>query len=223
MTPNPSPSAYIFDLDGTLVDSFRAIQASVNYVRKHHGLTPLPLGVVQAAVGRGLRKLMELTIPVGDVEANSALFQDHHPSFVAEGTDLLPGVRETIAELHARGAKLGVCSNKPLPLSNEVLRATGLTPYFSSVFGPERCAFPKPAPDMLLGALIELQVAANDALYVGDMTIDVETAQAAGVEVWVIPSGTQSREVLAAASPQRILTDFAELLSLPFPARTRIG
>jgi 2-phosphoglycolate phosphatase len=222
MTPRHSPTAYLFDLDGTLVDSFRAIQASVNHVRDHLGLTPLPLNDVRAAVGRGLRKLMELTIPVGTPESNYAIFQEHHPSVIAEGTDLLPGVRETLAELHRRSAKLGVCSNKPLALSNQVLAAMGLTQYFASVFGPERCAFPKPAPDMLLGALQELQVAARDALYVGDMTIDIETAKAAGVEVWVVPSGTQSREVLAAASPQRILNDFAEILSSPFPAAPRI-
>jgi len=209
--------AYLFDLDGTLVDSFRAIQSSVNHVRAHHGLTPLPIDVVRAAVGRGLRKLMELTIPVGDLDDNCRMFESHHPSVVAEGTDVLPNVRETLEELHSRGVKLGVCSNKPLQLTNEVLDATKMAGFFSSVFGPERCGRPKPAPDMLLGALDELRVSAAETLYVGDMTIDIETAQAAGVEVWVIPSGTQSRDVLAAASPQRILTDFSEVLSLPFP------
>jgi phosphoglycolate phosphatase len=98
-----------------------------------------------------------------------------------------------------------------------------LSSYFTTVFGPERCPRPKPAPDMLIGALDELRVSPQDALYVGDMTIDIETGRAAGVEVWVIPSGTQSREVLAAASPARILSDFADLLSLPFPAAPHNG
>jgi len=212
------PAAYLFDLDGTLVDGFRAIQASVNHVRLHRGLTPLPLDAVRAAVGRGLRKLMELTIPVGDVEANCAIFETHHPGVIAAGTDVLPGVFDTLNVLHASGAKLGVCSNKPLSLIHEVLQATKLAPFFSSVFGPERVPRPKPAPDMLLGALEELGVSTSESLYVGDMTIDVETGRSAGVEVWVIPSGTQSREVLAASSPQRILDDFPDLLTASFPA-----
>lgn len=221
MNLDHKPKAYLFDLDGTLIDSFRAIQLSVNHVRRHHGLTGLPLNDVRACVGRGLRKLMELTIPVGVLDANCALFTDHHPGVIAEGTDVLPDVRETLAELHRRRVKLGVCTNKPLALTTEVLTAVRLMPFFSSVFAPERCARPKPAPDMLLGALEELQVTAGDALYVGDMTIDVETARAAGVEVWVIPSGTQSREVLAKAGPARILNDFAELLAAPFPVSPR--
>src|SRR5947207_4596449 len=102
MSSNNQPKAYLFDLDGTLVDSFRAIQSSVNHVRESHGLTPLPLDAVRAAVGRGLRKLMELTISVGDLNANCELFESHHPGVVAEGTDVLPRVRETIAELHRR-------------------------------------------------------------------------------------------------------------------------
>lgn len=212
------PIAYLFDLDGTLVDSFRAIQMSVNHVRQVHKLTPLPMDAVRAAVGRGLRKLMELTIPVGDLDKNCALFTAHHPGVIAPGTDVLPGVRETLEGLHGVGARLGVCSNKPLALTTELLNAVGLRPYFSTVFGPERCARPKPAPDMLLGALAELQAAAAETLYVGDMTIDIETGKAAGVEVWVIPSGTQSREVLAGASPQRILNDFSEILTAAFPA-----
>ena len=204
------PAAYLFDLDGTLVDSFRAIQASVNHVRGRHSLTPLPLDAVRAAVGRGLRILMELTIPVGDLDANCGIFEHHHPGVIAEGTDVFPGVVETLQSLHASGAKLGVCSNKPFALTKEVLTATGLAPFFASVFGPERVSRPKPAPDMLLAALEELGATKHESLYVGDMTIDVETGRAAGVEVWVIPSGTQSREVLAAASPQRILNDFAD-------------
>jgi len=212
------PKAYLFDLDGTLVDSFRAIELSVNHVRQFHNLTPLPMDAVRAAVGRGLQKLMELTIPVGDLDANCSLFTAHHPGVIAVGTDVLPGVRETLAALQGRGARLGVCSNKPLALTTELLSTVGLIQYFSTVFGPERCPRPKPAPDMLLGALAELQVAAAETLYVGDMTIDIETGKAAGVEVWVIPSGTQSRDVLAGASPQRILTDFRELLIATFPA-----
>jgi 2-phosphoglycolate phosphatase len=212
------PAAVLFDLDGTLVDSFRAIQWSVNHVRERRDLTPLPLEAVRASVGRGLRKLMELTIPVGDLDENCRIFEAHHPAIVAEGTDVLPGVFDALKALQHSGTKLGVCSNKPLALTNEVLKATGLTPYFETVFGPERVLRPKPAPDMLTAALEELGVSAAESLYIGDMTIDVETGRAAMVEVWVIPSGTQSREVLAASSPQRILNDFSDLLSLPFPA-----
>ena len=73
---------------------------------------------------------------------------------------------------------------------------------------------PKPAPDMLLAGLGRLGVAAAEALYVGDMTVDVATARAAGVRVWVVPTGSDDRAALAAAGPDRLLDSLADLPAL---------
>jgi phosphoglycolate phosphatase-like HAD superfamily hydrolase len=86
------------------------------------------------------------------------------------------------------------------------------------VLGPEDVARPKPAPDMLRVALERLGVAPARALYVGDMGVDVETARAAGVPVWVVATGSDTREALAAARPDRLLTGLAELPGQLFPA-----
>jgi phosphoglycolate phosphatase len=203
--------AVLFDFDGTLADSYPAITASVNHVRGLYGLGPLSVAEVRPHVGRGAPSLLTHTVGAGDPDANVAAYKAHHPSVLRSGTALLPGAAEALAALAGRGLKLGVCSNKPVAFTRELLAILGLTDRFAAVLGPEDVARPKPAPDMLLAALDRLGVAPAEALYVGDMTVDVQTARAAGVAVWVVPTGSDTADALRQAGPDRLLRDLHEL------------
>lgn len=211
---NWAPRAILFDLDGTLVDSFRAICSSVNHVRRHFGLRPLSESTVNRAVGSGLSRLLQRTVPVGILSENERLYLAHHPKVLEPLTRLLPGVRRTLSALHRRGLRLAVCSNKPLPMTRLLLKAVGLDGLFDATLGPESVRHPKPHPQMLLAALDRLAVRADEALYVGDMTIDVAFARAAGVRVWVIATGADSPIALRRAAPDRLMRRFNELLRL---------
>jgi phosphoglycolate phosphatase len=212
--PGRSARAVLFDFDGTLADSYPAITASVNHVRAYHGLPPLPEGEVRRHVGRGMPYLLAQTAPGGNPEADAVLYREHHPSVLKSGTRLLPGVAEALAALTASGRRLGVCSNKPVAFTRQLLLDLEIVDRFSAVLGPEDVPRPKPAPDMLLEGLSRLGVAATEALYVGDMVIDIQTARAAGVPVWVVPTGSDTLEALRAASPDRLLAGMTELPGL---------
>jgi phosphoglycolate phosphatase len=204
----------LFDFDGTLADSYPAITASVNHVRARHGLPPLPEGEVRRHVGRGVSYLLEQTVPGGDPDADALLYRAHHPSVLKSGTTLMPGVAEALGQLQATGRRLAVCSNKPVGFTKQLIEDLGVTGRFAAVLGPEDVARPKPAPDMLLAGLARLGVPAEEALYVGDMVIDVQTARAAGVPVWVVPTGSESADALRAAAPDRMLGGIGELPGL---------
>src|SRR5581483_176889 len=103
----------IFDFDGTLVDSYQAITASVNHVRAAHQLPPLAEPEVRRCVGRGPAYLLEHTVPGTSLDQDLARYRDHHPSVLRSGTHLLPGVAETLNKLKRTGFRLAVCSNKP--------------------------------------------------------------------------------------------------------------
>jgi phosphoglycolate phosphatase len=206
--------AVIFDFDGTLADSYEAIAASINHVRAEHGLPPLEEQEVRKHVGRGPAHLLEHTVPGSDLEADLARYRAHHPSVLRSGTHLLPGVADTLAILKARGLHLAVCSNKPRPFTSVLLECLEISRFFQVVIGPEDAPRLKPAPDMLLAALAGLAVAPAEALYVGDMAVDVETARMAGVRVWVIPTGSDDRVALRAAAPDRLIDSFADVLAL---------
>lgn len=206
--------AVIFDFDGTLGDSYPAITASVNHVRGLHGLPPLSEAEVRRHVGRGPHYLLEHTVPAGDVEANIAAYRAHHPSVLRSGTRLMPGAADALRDLHTHGLRLGICSNKPIDFTRELVAYLGVESYLDLLLGPEDVPRPKPAPDMLRLALARLHVEAKQALYVGDMTVDIQTARSAGVSVWVVPTGSDEIETLRQAHPDRLLHDLNELRGL---------
>jgi 2-phosphoglycolate phosphatase len=205
--------AVFFDFDGTLADSYPAITASVNHVRGLHGLPPLDLDEVKRWVGRGAAVLLARTVPAGDVEANVAAYRAHHPSVLHSGTRLLSGAADLLHLLHGRGFRLGICSNKPVAFTQDLVAHLRLAALLDVVLGPEDVPRPKPAPDMLLAALKRLDLAADEALYVGDMTVDVETARGAGVCVWVVATGSDERDALVLAAPDRLFSDLNEMAS----------
>lgn len=206
--------AVLFDFDGTLADSYPAITASVNHLRARQGLAALPEAEVRRHVGRGPPYLLEHTVPGSDFARDWPLYQAHHPTVMRAGTYLLPGAADLLAALKARHLLLGVCSNKPRLYTSELLHHLELARYLNIVVGPEDVPRPKPAPDMLLAALDHLNIQAAEALYVGDMSVDIETARGAGVAVWVIPSGSDERSTLEAARPDRLLDSLLEFASL---------
>jgi phosphoglycolate phosphatase len=207
--------AALFDFDGTLADSFLAIAQSTNYVRIRFGLPPLEEAVVRTYVGFGLAHLMRELVPGADPGEAVRRYREHHPSVMLTGTKFMPGVGETIPDLHRRGYRLGVCSNKAVHFTKQLIESFGFASMMSAVLGPEDVnGRAKPDPAMLLLGLERLGVSKSEAVYVGDMSIDVHTAQAAGVPVWLVPGGAAGLESAAAAGPDRVLTGFSELLDL---------
>jgi phosphoglycolate phosphatase len=203
---------FLFDFDGTLADSYDAIAASVNHVRSVHALPPLSKSEVRGLVGHGILQLMNDVVPGGDPAADAAVYQQHHPSVMYVQTHLLPGVADALTELHSCGVKLAVCSNKPVELTQKLLHALGVSNYFDAALGPEDAGKPKPYPEMIALALKKLDVSKEQALYIGDMVVDVETARNAGVAVWVVATGSNDEKTLLEARPDRLLHSMTELL-----------
>jgi phosphoglycolate phosphatase len=208
--------AALFDFDGTLADSFAAITASTNHVRTGYGLPPLPEVEVRKYVGYGLDRLMADLVPGAPVDAAVARYRAHHARVMVAETRLMPGVAETIPELARRGLRLGVCSNKRVEFTRELVRTLGLQPFFLEVLGPDDVnQRAKPDPAMLLEGLTRLKVSANEAVYVGDMIVDVQTARAAGVPVWLVSADeTGGSTPVDGMGADRMLRSFAELLEL---------
>ncbi|MFN4258945.1 MAG: HAD family hydrolase [Gemmataceae bacterium] len=204
--------AVLFDLDGTLVDGYAAITGSVNHVRQRYRLPPLTAAEVRRFVGRGPDYLLEHTVPGGDPQADLPIYRAHYAATMTTGTELLPGARDVLAALKRLDLLIGVCSNKPALFTRPLLRHLQLASYLDTVLGPEDVARPKPAPDMVWTALSQFHVSAEQALYIGDMTVDIETARAAGVTVWVVPTGSDSRDALRAANPDRLLNDLRDVV-----------
>ena len=205
--------AVLFDMDGTLVDSYAAITASVNHTLQHYGRPPLTEERVRSLVGRGLEDLMQRILPDIDPDEAAAVYRAHHPSVLASHTRLLPCVEDGLKTLHSAGIKLGVCSNKLSRFTRELLQILNCNQYFDVVLGPEDVGVTKPDPAMLLIAMERLGVSRDEALYVGDMEVDIDTGRNAGVETWAVPTGSNDEATLRAAGAQRLFPGMPEIVS----------
>ena len=204
----------LFDFDGTLADSFAAITCSTNHVRESFGLPALSEESIRRYVGHGLENLLEVLCPGFDTELAVSRYRAHHPGVMLEQTKLFPGVRETLVELNRHGYAMGVCSNKAAAFTRSLIDGLGLAQLLPVVLGPEDVGVPKPDPAMLIEGCRRLNVPLSEGLYIGDMTVDVLAAKAAGMPVWLVNVGLAGTEDPRNAGPERVLERFSDIAEL---------
>ena len=182
----------VFDLDGTLIDGYQAITSGVNAARASFGLPPLPEDDVRGRVGLGLSNLMDDVVGPARSAEGAAIFRSVYGKVCVEQTRAVPGLTDTLESLRAGGFRMTVASNKPAAYSIRILEKLGALPAFDLVAGPETTGTLKPHPPMIRACLAAMHVPAGEAMYVGDMEIDAEAADRAGVPVVLVSGGSSS-------------------------------
>lgn len=207
----------IFDLDGTLIDSAPDIHAAVNRCFAAHGWPPFTLAQVHGFVGRGAPNLIARALESRGLPHDGPLFQSVLTEFLqdyetAHGmTQVYPGVIAALDALQARGARLGLCTNKPLAPTRSVLARTGLARFFPVVIGGDSLAVRKPDPAPLLKA--QIMLGGGPALFVGDSEVDAETARHARLPFLLYTEGYRKSPVDTLA-PIAAFDDYAQLPGL---------
>jgi phosphoglycolate phosphatase len=214
--------AYLFDLDGTLVDSAPDICAALNAALDSIGMAPVEERLTRHWVGHGGRVLIEQALAHHGAAARIAndtemarllgVFVDYYGAHIADHSRLYPGVADALAGLAARGARLAVVTNKLAGLSLQVLDAFDLRRHFGAVVGGDTLPQRKPDPAPARHALRLLGVEAGDALFVGDSITDVDTARAAGCRVVCVRDGYNHGTPADALGADAVLEHFGELL-----------
>lgn len=194
--PFGSPTAILFDLDGTLIDSAPDIAAAVNELLAGRDLPPLSVDQVKGMIGGGVTKLVERAFSASGSPLSGAALEeanrDMAPIYrrhLTGLTRLMPGVREVLTHFHLNGTAMGVVTNKPQLATREILLHFHLTEYLGAIVGGDAVTKLKPAPDALLLALDQLEVEPYEALMVGDSVSDVGAARAAGMPVVLLRGG----------------------------------
>ena len=184
-----SYSAYLFDLDGTLVDTAPDLARALNHTLAQAGLGDVNESLTRHWVGHGVRAMLQaafghlgLRAPQDELDHHQAVLVDHYAAHIADHSLPYPTVEETLATLADR-APMAVVTNKPTDLSNRLLDALDLARYFEVVVGRGATEHSKPHPQPALYACEHLGRAAGHALFVGDSETDVLCARAAGCDV----------------------------------------
>jgi len=201
----------IFDLDGTLVDAYAAINKSFNYAMRKSGYPVQSAAVIRKSVGWGDRKLLAPFVRGKDLKEVLRIYRKHHASSLIRHSKLLPGARSVLARLKDKGYKLAVASNRPLKFSRLAIRSLKLDRYFSYIACADKIGYAKPKPQILLRILKRFGVKPAEALYIGDMYIDAQAGKNAGIKTIVVPTGSSSKKEIRKAKPYALVRNLKGL------------
>jgi phosphoglycolate phosphatase len=222
-------SAVIFDLDGTLVDSVGDIAATINAVLEARHLSPFTVEAILKFVGDGVDALVERAFHARGVVFSSeqlqgavAHYESIYSSQLAVSTKPYPGVLGVISELKAKGAGIGVCTNKTEDKAVDIIKGLNLTDYVDIVVGARKGRSPKPSPLPLIEAIGHFGVNVANAVMVGDSEVDVKCARAADVPMIGVTFG-YSNIPMRKLAPDAVIESYAEFMPAYRSLKSRIG
>ena len=196
------PTAIIWDLDGTLVDSAPDLATALNAVLDTRGFFTLTTEEVRTMIGNGVPKLVErgfnavgMRPDQAQLDGLVAMFVEEYRACATNQTHPYPGMVEVLEEIHGMNIPMGICTNKPEGFTRQILEGLGLARFFSSVVGGDTTSARKPDAEPVLACLRGLVAEPALSLMIGDSEHDVRAARAAGVTVGVVPWGYRAAPV----------------------------
>ena len=215
-------NTFVFDLDGTLLDTLQDLANSVNYALQQHGIPQHSIDDIRRFVGNGVRLLRERAVPDGAANAEFeecfADFRQHYMLHSLDTTRPYDGITEVLHELKARGCQLAVVSNKMMAATQELIRH--FFPEIEVAIGEHEAEGirKKPAPDTVFEALRQLNTDPSklntepSAVYVGDSDVDLLTARNSGLPCISVLWGFRDREFLLQHGATTLINRPEELL-----------
>ena len=208
---------YIFDLDGTLLDTLADLAASCNHALRASGLPEHSTDDVRRFVGNGVRKLIERAVPGGEshplFEQTLAIFREHYMTHSLDRTRPYEGILPMLRMLKARGKAVAVVSNK-FDAATKSLCHHFFEGLVDVAIGESERIRKKPAPDTVVEAMRLLGATKEQTVYVGDSDVDIETAANSGIPCISVLWGFRDRDFLLAhgattlvGSPSEIVGD----------------
>lgn len=208
---------YIFDLDGTLLNTLDDLASAVNFALRSYGMPEHTRDDIRRFVGNGVRLLMIRAVPAGEqnpqFEEVFNTFRQYYMQHSLDTTRPYDGIQEVLLTLRQRGCRLAVVSNKFDAATKELCKH--FFPHSIEVAVGEHEAEgirKKPAPDTVIEALSQLGVSADNAVYVGDSDVDLQTARNAGLPCISVLWGFRDKDFLLARGATTFITSPQELL-----------
>ncbi|MGN0629793.1 MAG: HAD family hydrolase [Ruminococcus sp.] len=205
----------IFDMDGTILNTLDDLAASVNYALIAEGYPTRTIEEVRSFVGNGIRKLIERSVPRGTIVQNidkvHEKFTAYYTKHCTDKTRPYEGIKELLCDLHKKGCKTAVVSNKA-DYAVQKLCLEYFPEYFDIAAGEQQPLYKKkPAPDLVYLIMEKLNVSAEDTVYIGDSDVDILTAANAKVDCICVDWGFRSRDFLLQNGADRIVSDTIQL------------
>lgn len=193
---------FIFDLDGTLVNSLQDIANALNYSLIRLGKTELPVDKIRQYIGEGFRKFLERAISTptdNEVEQGLAYFKSYYAEHICDYADTYPGIRGILQ--HFASKKKAVLTNKPEDFAVPILQTLQIKDHFDKIVGSKAGFKHKPEPDGILQLIEHLNSPPRKTVIIGDSESDIIAGKAAGIYTCAVHYGFRSPETLRALHP----------------------
>jgi len=205
---------FIFDLDGTLADAYRAIERSLNFTRSRVGLSKVSYKEAKQKVGRGDRIFMETFFPPEKIKEALLIYRKHHKRTLKIHSRLRPYAKQMLMRLKRKGKLTAIASNRPKLFTNLILKTLGIRRYFNMVLCADEINSNKPNPKILNVLMKKIGTTKEETVFIGDMDIDLETAKRAKVDVVFIKGGSSRPSVVSKYKNAKTISLLKELLRL---------
>ncbi|HMA63979.1 MAG: HAD family hydrolase [Fibrobacterota bacterium] len=176
---------YLFDADGTLIDTTELIWQCFENTARMTGHGPIGRETTIKHIGMTLRDQMTINFGILDDEAYDryrTIHMDYQMSVYREYLKLFPGVSETLDKLKKNGKKLAIVTSRFRNSLDVYLRDTGIFAFFDAIISPESTKYHKPHPEPAIKAMEELKARQSETLFIGDATFDIECGAGAGID-----------------------------------------
>ncbi len=219
-------AAFVFDLDGTLVDSGEDIARSANFVRGHFGLPALDVPTVIGYVGDGVEMLLRRAlgqVAAGDppveterLQEGLGVFAEHYGRHLLDSTRLYPGVLDVL--MRFRAFPLLLATNKPRGFTDRILEGLGIKGAFARIVAGDETPARKPDPEHIRQVTSGIDIPPGEIVVVGDSPNDIMAARAFGAVAVGCTYGLVPAPRVRAANPDLLIGSLGELAEL-FPSR----
>ena len=203
--------AFIFDVDGTLVDAYPAIVESFNYTMRRIGYPVEKAEKIKKAVGWGDIKLLEPFVERGDLDPAIRVYRAHHLKSLKRLSRLKPYAKSLLLYLRLKGISLSIASNRPTRFTRVILKKLNIISFFDHILCADKIKRGKPDP--LILNLLAKKIGLNKKYicYVGDMALDVKTGKSARIDTVAVATGSSSIPELKKAGPVFLFKDLKAL------------
>lgn len=207
-------TTYLFDFDYTLADSSKGIVLCFRHVLNLHGYTGVTDEAIKRTIGKTLEESFSILTGVKDADTLAAYKKEYVKAadrHMTANTFLFPETVDVLTRLKKQGAQIGIISTKFRYRIMELLSQKLPDGFLDIVVGGEDVKAAKPSPEGLLFAISHLRTSKENTLYIGDSTVDAETAQAAGVDFMGVLHGATTRSELEVYPHVEIAADLNPL------------
>ncbi len=205
---------FIFDLDGTLADAYRAIEKSLNFTLQNLGFEKVSYEEAKRKVGRGDKAFMETFFPENAIKKALRIYRAHHKKALKFYSRPKPYARELLRKLKQKNKLTAIASNRPSVYTNLILKSLEIKKYFDIVLCADEIKSNKPDPKILNIITKKLRIKKADAVFVGDMDIDLETAKRAGMDMVFIKGGSSHLHSVRKYKNKKVISSLKEILTL---------